>query len=429
MAFAAAFAEKEIAPPLGVSKIGWIKDIRSDTLLDPLYVRVALLESGTGRLAFVQLDTLRIDWADVCTLRQRIAETYDFPGDCIMVSATHNHAGPAIASAGAVKRDDAYAEATMNTMVEVFGEALARMQDAEIGCGSCFEFNVAHNRRIMMRDGTVRTHGTFKDPEALCFEGPIDPEVAVMAVRAKDGGWLGALVNFACHPTHHAGTTELSGGYPAALAVAMKQRGCPVTLFLNGACGNLHHANPMTNTDTPKEDIARILAEDASRLMESVELTDDVALASASRMLALPYRDPSSDEQAGKIRGAQRFVDPGLYDMLIPDLLERIRRDKILEVELQAHAIGNHVLVAVPAELFVQLGLRIKTGAHPWHALVVGYANGSVGYVPHREAFARGGYETTFGPSSQLAPEAGDLIVQGTLGLIGEIPATVRAEG
>lgn len=49
---------------------------------------------------------------------------------------------------------------------------------------------------------------------------------------------------------------------------------------------------------------------------------------------------------------------------------------------------------------------------------MVGYANGMVGYVPTREAFARGGYETTFASGSRLAPEAGDLLEKCAVELI-----------
>jgi hypothetical protein len=66
----------------------------------------------------------------------------------------------------------------------------------------------------------------------------------------------------------------------------------------------------------------------------------------------------------------------------------------------------------------VELGLRIKEGAYPIRALVATCANGRVGYLPTRDAFRRGGYETTFGPSSMLAPEAGDLVVKAGVELV-----------
>jgi len=41
-----------------------------------------------------------------------------------------------------------------------------------------------------------------------------------------------------------------------------------------------------------------------------------------------------------------------------------------------------------------------------------------VGYVPHRQAFDRGGYETTFAASSRMAPEAGDILADAAIELI-----------
>jgi len=41
-----------------------------------------------------------------------------------------------------------------------------------------------------------------------------------------------------------------------------------------------------------------------------------------------------------------------------------------------------------------------------------------VGYVPTLAAFPRGGYETTFGPSSMLAPEAGERLVETAAALV-----------
>ena len=74
--------------------------------------------------------------------------------------------------------------------------------------------------------------------------------------------------------------------------------------------------------------------------------------------------------------------------------------------------------VSIPAEYFVQLGLRIKEQSYPRRALVVAWANGMVGYVPHREAFLRGGYETTFGGHSRMAPEAGEILADSAVALV-----------
>jgi len=48
-----------------------------------------------------------------------------------------------------------------------------------------------------------------------------------------------------------------------------------------------------------------------------------------------------------------------------------------------------------------------------------------VGYAPHREAFLRGGYETTFTGSSRLAPEAGEMLADCAIEIVREYYATI----
>jgi len=420
MSLRAGFAEIDITPPLGTHKIGWLVDIVSGSVLDPLFARAAVLEAGGAPVAFVQLDTLSIRWTQVAEIRRRCAEKCGFPGSHIMVAATHNHAGPAVANAGEVRRDDAYAQTLVDQVVSVVERALERMTPAEIGLASTFEFDVAHNRRVIMRDGTVRTHGLFSDPSALCMEGPIDPEVAVLAARGEHGRILGAVVNFACHPTHHGPEPAFSAGFPGVLAGEMKARGCPVTLYLNGACGNISAADPTKNGDArTKEEIGRVLAEDAMRAIEGMVWRSEVNLACRSATMQLPFRKITDDEIRGTTRGAQRFVDPSVYDRVgVPGAVERIRRMGTQPAAVQVIFVDDYAYAGIPAEYFVQLGLRIKEESHPRHALVVSHANGMVGYVPHKDAFKRGGYETTFADTSRLAPEAGDMLADCAVRLI-----------
>ena len=416
----AGFAERDITPPIGSHKIGWLEDIVVEAIHDPLHARAAVFERGDGRIGFVQLDTLSIRWTTTQDIRRRIEAQYGFPGDHVMVSATHNHGGPAVANCGAVPRDDAYLAELTRKCVEAFGEALEARREVQLGFHHVYEFDVAANRRVVMRDGTVKTHGVFTDPEAAYVEGPIDPEVAVLAARNADGALLGALVNFSCHPTHLGDGTEFTAGYPGVLAQEMKKRGCPVTLFLTGACGNVSCQQPAGRHVMTMEEAGVRLAEDAWQAVEAMAFSTGWSFGAAATTVALPYRTVTEEQVKGTVRGAQRFIAPALYDRDMPKVQERIRTRKSQPAEVQALFLGTVAIVGIPAEYFVEHGLRIKTSCRPRHALVAAQTNGMVGYVPTRDAFERGGYETTFAPSSRLAPEAGDLLADAAIRLIQE---------
>ena len=94
--------------------------------------------------------------------------------------------------------------------------------------------------------------------------------------------------------------------------------------------------------------------------------------------------------------------------------LEAVKvRDGRLPIRLQGLRIGGSVFVAVPAEVFVEIGLRVKHSA-PHRTSIAGVANGSIGYLPSRSAYQSGGYEVV---SSRCGPDAEDRLVEAVLEL------------
>ncbi len=414
----AAFASTEITPPIGTGIIGWLRPIPSTAVADPLFARIGILQQDGEALAVFSLDVLSFRWSSTNELRQRIAARYGFPADRIMVGATHNHAGPAVNGAGEGGRDDAFLATVLDKLVDLFGEAHAKLEPAQIGLGHGYEWRIAKNRRVVYRDGHTRCHGRFTDPAALYIEGPIDPEVGVIAVQALDGRPLGVWVNHTCHPTHHGSDSILSAGWPGVFAKSMLAAGWPVASFLQGAAGDIHYADPRGLENPSMEQLGEFLAETALRVIEGLDYRRDVSLGGAQTTISLPYRQPSDEEIAGTIPGAQRFVDPAIYDRQMARLLQRIADRGTQPAEVQALHLDDWTLVSIPAEYFCALGLQLKVRCRPRHALVVGYANGMVGYVPTAEAMARGGYETTFAGSSRMAPECGQLLADAAVDLV-----------
>ncbi len=417
----AGFSQVDITPPVGTGKIGWLEDLRCGVVLDPIFVRIAVFDDGNDRIAFVQLDTLSVRWSHVNEIRTRIAGKYGFPGENIMVSASHNHAGPAVADVHPVKRDDEYTERVTSDCVSAFGAALAGMQDAELGFASTFNFEVAHNRRSRMRDGTVKTQTPSSDPMFLCLEGPMDPEVGVLIARDKSGTPLGCIVNYACHPTHHGAGDDMSAGFPGLVCRRMKESGVPVTIYLNGAYGNVISNDFELCRAISMEGAAESLRKSVMDAMEKAQFSSVWPLAATSRTIEADYRKISEDEYKGKVFGAQRFRSDAMYEEFIDHLKVKIAKEKRKKLEIQVLRIGDLFFAGMPAEYFVEFQLGIKDRTYPARSFVVGGANGMAGYVPTKEAFARGGYETTLGPPTYMDPATGDMMAETAIEIIKEL--------
>lgn len=415
----AGFAEIDITPPEGIQKIGWMQELRGEIILDPLYARVAVFDDGNKSAGFIQLDTLSIRWTQVNGIRERIKKKLRFPSENIMVSATHNHAGPAVSNLSPYQtRDEKYIEELTEKCVKAFETALSDMEEVQIGTASTFNFEVAHNRRCRMKDGTVKTQKGSANPLFLCLEGPADPEVFMLAARNSKGKIKGALLNYACHPTDHGGTNEISAGFPGVVADKMKSIGCPVSLYLNGAYGNVITVDFEKNKHLSMENAGTSLFNSFKECLEKMEFSENSKILSAKDTLRLNYRNFSEEEIKGKVFGAQRFRSDEYYEAFINNFIEKAKIKKTQPVEVQIIKIGDTYFSGVPAEYFVEYQLLIKEKTYPLKSYVIGGANGMIGYVPTKEAFNRGGYETTFGPPSHMSPETGDKIAEKIIEII-----------
>jgi hypothetical protein len=80
-----------------------------------------------------------------------------------------------------------------------------------------------------------------------------------------------------------------------------------------------------------------------------------------------------------------------------------------IDAELMAMKIGPYLLLTIPGEPMVEYGFKLeKAIADRAIPIIVGYANGHVGYIATTDAYEVGGYEPN---TSKLAPEAEPIIL------------------
>jgi len=78
--------------------------------------------------------------------------------------------------------------------------------------------------------------------------------------------------------------------------------------------------------------------------------------------------------------------------------------------EMQALRVGDFLLLTIPGEPMVEYGFQIeKAIADRAIPIVIGYANGNLGYICTAESHKYGGYEPNLSP---LLPEAEPLILE-----------------
>src|ERR1041384_6123744 len=87
----------DITPPLGIPLAGYYHERGADGVLDPLYSKALVIESGGERVAVVTLDLLTIKREITDRSRGTIEKIIGIKAGNIMISATHAHTGPVLA--------------------------------------------------------------------------------------------------------------------------------------------------------------------------------------------------------------------------------------------------------------------------------------------------------------------------------------------
>ena len=472
----------KITPPTRTPMAGYYYERGSQDVIDDLYAKAAVLDDGSTKVALVVCDLISLPRDVVLEARKLIEQQTDIPGGHVMLSATHTHTGPALARGSA--RDDldkagsnpakSYTAELLSRIAQAVAEANGKLVPAKVSYARQLEDRLSFCRRYWMKDGTVGWNPGKCNPNIIRPVSPIDPEVGVVYFETPDNEPLLTYVNFAMH-ADTTGGARISADFPGALARRLADYKGPdmMTLFANGTCGNINHINVSWSgpQSSPAEAtrLGTILAADVLKAymdLKPVALPPwrgRLALASRGHPgLALPGRDapPTSEVQGQDSLGTE---NPGERDAttlrvqsellqlplakITPQDVEEARatvekRDKAkfmeqvkaykvldvqkregkpLEVEVQVITMGDTLAwVSLPGEIFVELGLSIKVASPFAQTHIAELANGSIGYIPNRSAYAEGNYEAE---SARCAEGSGELLVQSAVKMLEALKA------
>ncbi|MGE0130268.1 MAG: neutral/alkaline non-lysosomal ceramidase N-terminal domain-containing protein [Blastocatellales bacterium] len=425
-----------ITPPAGTPLAGYYEPRGSTGALDDIYSKALVIEQDGVKVAIVVCDLLTIPRQTVAAARKLIEEQTGIPGANVMISATHQHTGPVVARESARDQLDGgtseaglrYTESLPALIARSVVEANQRLTPARVAAAIGHEENISFNRRFRMRDGTVSWNPRKQHLDIVKPAGPIDPEVGVLYFDTPQSRPLATFVNFALHPDTTGGT-KISADYPGAMARLLAEyKGAEMmTIFANGACGNINHRN--INWNDPQKGagearrIGTVLAGAVFKAWYSLEPVNKGALRVRSEMVKMPLPSVSPDDLAKANEVVKRLSDPKTTFMEKVKAFQVLdvaaREGKPLEVEVQVIALGSDIAwVSLPGEVFVELGLAIKKASPFKRTMIVELANGSIGYIPNKSAYAEGNYEVV---SARCAEGSGELMAAAAIKLLNEL--------
>jgi hypothetical protein len=349
---------------------------------DPLRAGVLVLDDGETKAAIVTLDTIGA-WDEMVLLaRERIQQLTGIPAANIMVTASHNHSGPGF------DRESVWGRDLIDKLGVAAKNATATMRPVSIGYDEDRIGFSINRRKVIDGRAVVR----------LNPEGPNDPRVKVL--RFDDGTSLtplAVLMHAVCHPCFFTwgdkGTTPYPNGYPKLSAdfpgeaqsfVEMVYGDKTSALFLQGCAGDIRPNLPgypyrcadEADIQWAGRDLGSAVVRSLARGVTREQLKDRnsyYAIRVASTKVSLPGKE-------GRVTS-----------------------------ELMAMKIGPYLLLTMPGEPMVEYGFRLEQAIEDRAIpIIVGYANGNIGYIATAAAYDVGGYEPN---TSKLLPEAETIIL------------------
>jgi len=429
-------AEVVITPPTGTPMAGYYATRLSAGVHDDLHAKAIVLASGADRVAFVACDLVGIPPAVIEEARAIIQTATGIPAANVMISATHSHTGPLIPDGGAraasyggeleiAKRYRAELPRKIADSVRLANQQLA---PARAAFGKGQEGGVSFNRRYFMTDKTVGWNPGKLNPKIERPAGPIDPDLPVVLFESAAGAPIATYVNFAMHQDT-VGGLEISADYAYTISqiLGRVKGGGMVTLFTQGAAGNINHIDVSSETKQQGHAeavrIGTILAGEAIKTYARLTPADG-ALRVARRTVELDAAvlAPGDEERA---REFKKQLDAGAPVKFLDTVFAfkaldtAARAGKPLDAEVQAFALGSQIAwVALPGEIFTELGGAIKRASPFPLTIVVELAHGPVTYFPDSDAFPQGNYEVV---TSRAARGSGEKLTQAANELLREL--------
>ena len=429
-------AAVKITPPSGTPMAGYYYARGSEDVLDDLYAKAAVLDDGSTKVALVVCDLITLPRKTVLEARQLIEQQTGIPGRHVMISATHTHTGPALArdsvrdnqDGGSSDPSQKYTLELPSRIAQAVTEANGKLTGVRVSYTKEHEDRLSFCRRFWMKDGTVGWNPGKLNQNIIRPVSPIDPEVGVVYFETADKKSLLTYVNFALH-ADTTGGSKISADYPGALARRLADYKGPdmTTIFANGACGNLNHTNVKwaVPQSSPAEAnrLGTILAGSVLKAYMDLKPVNGTALRVRSQVLQLPPAKISpQDVQEAKATVEKKDKAKFMEQVKAYKVLDVDKRgDTPLEVEVQIIAMGDALAwVSLPGEIFVELGLSIKAASPFAQTHIAELANGSIGYIPNRSAYAEGNYEVE---SARCAEGSGEMLVQAAVKMMEELKA------
>lgn len=431
----AGYGKVDVTPSFSVPMAGYgnVEQRMHNNVLDPIYVVCVAIGDGENTLLLYHMDFTAV-WDDqVEDYRKRLWEKYRIPGENILLNTTHTHSAPAVQSKLECMVE--YKKLLAEKVVEAASLAIADLAEASLEIGSGQVLGVNFVRRYLLSDGTYGgdNFGDFENNTIVSHETEADHTMQVVRLVRNEKKDI-VLVNWQGHPHRTGGSKryDLSSDLIEYFRNTVEEEHGVLFSFYQGCGGNINHHSriPEEQIWLSHVEVGKKLAEGISPILGNMRPVK----AGKIRTVMKTFTAPVNHDWDGRVEDAEKVVKVwkeisgqegkrlalslGFHSVYHANaVIKRSKMPATHSYNIGSVAIGDLCFVWAPNELYDTTGMYLKAASPFEMTFVMGYTNGSHGYMPTRKAFAHGGYgcdNCRFGAgvTEQLTEELLDLIVE-----------------
>lgn len=356
--------EIDISP----AEAAWLKG--AFKIHDPLRARCAVFARGTFKVAIVGADLFGLLKSEVDPMEARLRR---LGISHLLFGMSHNHAAPDTVGIYGIY-PERYVRHVQDRVVEGVGKALGRLLPVK-------ELRVSSDGLSL---AGARVSGLFRNARN---PGIVDPQIAVVQARGKDGRALVTLVHFACHVEGLAkGPREISADFPGYMCDEIRRRSGAPALFLNGAIGGMVSGDTRARSHEEARKAGLRLAGEVARILKFAVPSSSSAFTFRRRSIEVPVTNPRLLLFEKLSKGRRPF-----------------HRGRVTS-ELFHVTLGDAEFLTMPGELLPEVSFELLEKMKGYPRMIVGLCNDELGYIVPAADFRKGAYEESMSVGPAIAP-------------------------
>lgn len=424
----------------GQRRVRIAREVESPCIATALSLESRSQDGSRDQAIFVACDLVAIRAGILEEVRERLTDRLDgFDLQKLIISATHTHTAPVMVpgryelpAEGVIKPED-YRRFLVEQLADVVERAWKARAPGKVGWGLGYAV-VAHNRRVVYRDGRSQMYGKTDRDDFTRIEGYEDHGVEVLCLWNADDQLIATAINVACPSQEVEGRSAVNADFWHQIRQSLQSKHGEdlIVLGWTGAAG-----------DQSPRPMYRKLADERMRRLRGTQRLDDLAarvvaaweeayagakqerhadpiLMHQVRSIDLPVRQVTEEEAKEARAAVKQYIDKPSetwnynWHKRVVDRYESQSPDDVYSMELHALRLGDIAIATNDFELFTEFGIRIKARSEALQTFVIQLANSSGGYIPSEPATKGGGYSAIV-QSSRVGHQGGTELVEQTV--------------